>query len=335
MSPAAYPASAGEVIGVDNSSGFNLDRPTALQGQLFGTDSTNQFAASPGAAEAFGFHVGEVVEFAVHTNAQTSSHSFGTSALAPYRRFKARLVGIVIQNPAVVQDDTDASSNAILLAIPPRLTAPLLAKCAYYSGVSVKVDDSSRHDSVVQREIAAVLPPGFSAFQAAQASDIEAKAERTIRPESIALGVFGGIAALSSLLIGAQLIGRRKQLDRPDLAKLRAFRTTRPMGLGADLLGDLGAILLGTVLAVGVAVALSPLAPLGPTRRVYPTPGVAVDWSVVTTGFAVIVLGLSLIAIGLSYRVLPHRNTSHQARMRGADSVATGFARSIGCLPQP
>ena len=36
-----------------------------------------------------------------------------------------------------------------------------------------------------------------------------AKAERAVKPESIALGVFGLIAALAALLIAAQVIGRQ------------------------------------------------------------------------------------------------------------------------------
>ena len=48
------------------------------------------------------------------------------------------------------------------------------------------------------------------------------------------------------------------------------------------------------VLAVGVAVALSPLAPLGRVRQVDPSPGIAFDWAVLGSGFLVIVVGLGL-----------------------------------------
>ena len=40
----------------------------------------------------------------------------------------------------------------------------------------------------------------------------------------------------------------------------------------------------GALLAVAVAVGLSPLAPIGPVRPVYPDPGVAFDWTVLGSG---------------------------------------------------
>ena len=50
------------------------------------------------------------------------------------------------------------------------------------------------------------------------------------------------------------------------------------------LLGVVGAIVAGSVLAVGVAMGLSPLAPIGPVRPVYPDIGVAFDWTVLGFG---------------------------------------------------
>ena len=49
---------------------------------------------------------------------------------------------------------------------------------------------------------------------------VEAQAERAIEPESIALGVFGGIAALAALLIAGQMIGRQVRLGADELSVL-------------------------------------------------------------------------------------------------------------------
>ena len=58
------------------------------------------------------------------------------------------------------------------------------------------------------------------------------------------------------------------------------------------LIGLEAAIAIGSVLAAGVAVALSPLAPLGPVRSVYPARGLSFDWTVL--GFGVLVLMIVL-----------------------------------------
>ena len=46
----------------------------------------------------------------------------------------------------------------------------------------------------------------FTDFEVA--SQIEAEAQQAIRPEALALGVFGGIAALATLFLAMQVIAR-------------------------------------------------------------------------------------------------------------------------------
>jgi energy-converting hydrogenase Eha subunit A len=50
------------------------------------------------------------------------------------------------------------------------------------------------------------------------------------------------------------------------------------------LVGVLAAVVAGSVLAAVLAVAMSPLAPLGPIRQVYHPPGIAFDWTVLGLG---------------------------------------------------
>ena len=69
----------------------------------------------------------------------------------------------------------------------------------------------------------------------------------------------------------------------------------------------------GALLAVVVAVCLSPLAPLGPVRPVYPDPGVNFDWTVLGAGLAVLVLVLGATAAVVSYRGAPHRAAARRA----------------------
>ena len=61
------------------------------------------------AAQQLGVHLGQVVPLGFYTHAQTSERDFGTPALSPRLRIKARLVGIIVLNDDVVQDDIDQS----------------------------------------------------------------------------------------------------------------------------------------------------------------------------------------------------------------------------------
>ena len=127
----------------------------------------------------------------------------------------------------------------------------------------------------------------FTDFQVT--SQIEAEAQQAIRPEALALGVFGGIAALAALFLAMQVIARQLGAREQDLVVMRAVgadpATTELDGSSASV----ASILVGSVLAVGVALALSPLFPIGPVRAVYPDPGVNADWTVLGVGFAVLV----------------------------------------------
>ena len=79
------------------------------------------------------------------------------------------------------------------------------------------------------------------------------------------------------------------------------------MTMADGLVGVLGAIVSGAVLAVALAISLSPLSPLGPIRAVYRPAGIEVDWTVLGLGLLVLIGGLGLIALALAYRGAPHR----------------------------
>ena len=136
---------------------------------------------------------------------------------------------------------------------------------------------------------------------------VAAKADRTLKPIAIALGVFGGVALLAALFIATQAISRRLRESAEELTVLRALGATPTTTAGDGLIGILGAIVLGSLLAAAVAVALSPLSPLGPVRPVYPRTGISADWMVLGAGLLVLIGGLGAIAIVFAYRGAPHR----------------------------
>ena len=87
-----------------------------------------------------------------------------------------------------------------------------------------------------------------------------------------------------------------------ELTVLRALGAD-PVTTTADgLVGILGAVVLGSLLAVVIAVAISPIAPLGPVRLVYPTKGFSADWMVLGVGLFLLIGGLGAIAVVFAYR---------------------------------
>jgi len=158
--------------------------------------------------------------------------------------------------------------------------------------------------------------------------------QRSIEPEAVALIAFGAIAAVAGLLIAGQAIGRHMRRNRDDLDVLRALGAGPSMTVADGLVGIIGAIVLGALLAGGVAIVLSPLGPIGPVRIVYPSRGVAFDWTVLVGGVAVVIIVLGGLALATAYRSAPHRVARRDRQRTGRTSAAVRRAASMG-LPAP
>src|SRR5262249_13384985 len=165
----------------------------------------------------------------------------------------------------------------------------------------LKLTDGTRGVPATEREIVRAVPPAFQ-YTFHLTSSVKGQVDRTVEPEAIALAVFGLIAGLAVLLIAAQVIARQIQAAAEDTAILRALGASRLAVMGDALLGILGAVAAGSLLAVGVAVALSPLSPIGPVRPVYPSPGLAADPTVLGFGFLALVASTGAIAVVLAAR---------------------------------
>jgi len=115
-----------------------------------------------------------------------------------------------------------------------------------------------------------------------------AAAQRAIRPQAAALAVFAALAGLIALAIIAQLLSRQLVLDSAEFPILRALGMTRSRLAALSLARAAVATITGAGAAVGVAIAASPLMPIGPARAAEPSPGIEVNLAILGAGFAVI-----------------------------------------------
>ena len=287
---------------------FTQDRVAVTRGRMADPGRPDEFVMTAEAARLLGLHVGETVPYGVFTNEQASLPGMGTPSVPPHRRIDARLVGLVVLNSEVVQDQVDQTPALVLFT--PALAREVIADSGRgASGVTyygLRLDHGGRDVAGVERALTRLLPPGAQ-YNFHTTAPVEAKVSQVVRPVAIALLVFGVIAALAALLIAGQVISRQLRTASEDLSVLRALGAD-PRAIAADgLLGVLGAVVLGTLLAVAVALALSPLAPLGPVRPVYPARGLAFDWLVLGLGSVVLTGGIGSTAAVLAYREVPHR----------------------------
>src|SRR3984957_18916455 len=115
---------------------------------------------------------------------------------------------------------------------------------------------------------------------------------------------------------------------------MRALGAGPAVPTADGMLVVLAAVLLGALLAAAVAVALSPLAPLGAIRAVYPTPGVAFDWTVLGGGVAVIIAVMSGAALVIARRRVPRTPAAAVRPYRPFGVRAVSAAQALG-LPVP
>ncbi|HTZ29583.1 MAG TPA: FtsX-like permease family protein [Streptosporangiaceae bacterium] len=121
--------------------------------------------------------------------------------------------------------------------------------------------------------------------------------ERGIRPEAVALAVFAALAGLIALAVLGQLLARQLALDSAEFPVLRAVGMTRRSLLALSATRLALVTVAGGVLAVAIAVAASPLMPIGSAGLAEPDPGIQADAAVLVIGFAVIAaLPLALLA---------------------------------------
>lgn len=305
---------------------FDQDRPTVTEGRPANPRRPDEVATTAEIARELGLHLGSVLHLGFYTNDQTNSPDIGTAKVQPHLRADVTLVGIGVLNSAVVHDDSERSGGGMLLT--PALTRTLTQCCANGTFSGLQLDHGSRDVAAVETEIQRVLPRD-TGFYIRPTSVTEAKAERAIKPESVALSVFGGIAALATLLIAGQVIGRQLRLGAEDLSVLRAFGASPAMTVSDGLMGVVGAVLIGSLLAAAVAVGLSPLTPIGPVRPFDPSAGIAFDWTVLGLGLLLLIFALSAVALTLAYRRTPHLVALRQQRtIERGSSLARAAATS-------
>jgi hypothetical protein len=312
---------------------FDQDRLAVTAGRMADPDRPDEIVMTASAAHLLGVRLGEVIPYGVYTTAQMSLPGFGTARVAPPIRFDATLVGLVQQSNAIVQDDIDRFPTFVFFT--PALGREAVADRAGEGAITygLQLDHGNRDVNVVEREFARAAPPGNTyGFHAI--APVEAKVDRTVKPLAIALAVFGGVAALAALLMGLQLMSRQLRDAEEDSSVLRSLGAG-PSTIAMDsLVGILASVVAGSLLAVAVAVALSPLSPLGPVRPVYPDAGIAFDATVLGVGLLVLIIGLGAMALALAYRGAPHRVAARSRVAAQSRSRAVEAAASAG-LPPP
>ena len=313
-----------ELVGSLDGLYFNQDRLSVVQGRLPNLKRVDEAIVSDQMAREFKLHVNQHLNLNLYSVAQQYDQRFNPSTDAPSKRQSIRIVGIGVFTDEVVQDDIDRIDRILLT---PAFTRRALACCASYMWTGLTLRHGNSDVARVQREFINLLAPGSPQYFRIT-SVVEAQGERAVRPESLAAAIFGIIAALTMLVLATQAIHRQIYRYRTERTVLRALGADPIVSVLDSLFGAFIAIVVGAALAVGVAFALSPIAPLGPIHRLEVDPGVSFDWTVLGLGLIVIVLILGVVATFIAFRQSPQNLAGRNAHLLRASSVVSAAERS-------
>jgi hypothetical protein len=246
-------------------------------------------------------------------------------------------VAAIVTVPPALTDESDQAEGSIF---PPGATRQLLPEY-FYAWIGLRLAQGTAGTGALQKHLATlaadlqrqakqalhrdVPPPSFTVNRT---DVIRSRVQQAIRPEAVALSLFGAVAALAMLVLVGQGLAQMISRSAPDTAGLRTLGATRAQAALAAGLPGLIAVLGGVALAVAGAVAVSPLAPVGPVRQFDPDRGIAADGLVLGGGAAVCCLALLGLLAVLAVR-------SVRPRESGAGVGSSAVARAVAAAGLP
>ena len=141
-------------------------------------------------------------------------------------------------------------------------------------------------------------------------ADQAVSVQRSNQFQAVALWLIAGITGLTAMAVFGQTLARQTFLESIEYPTLRSLGMTRGQLWTVALLRTGAMAAVATVLALGVALLLSPLTPTGSARIAEPSPGFWIDAPVIAIGAAATLVVFLLLAAIPGYRAAGARGNS-------------------------
>ena len=276
----------------DGALGITVDKVKVLSGALYDPARPGEAMIDQRLASLEHLRPGDALRLAGIPNGPDGSPDYGKAVPLTFT-----VTAIVVFDNQVVRTGTDAAEPTALLSSPFAATAAARSM-TFGDEAAVRLAPGASHAAFVaaasqlaKRYAGTAQHPGTAGtvLDLSLADQVSAT-EQAIRPQAVALAAFAALAGLIALAVLGQLLSRQLTLDASGFPVLRALGASRA-GLAALSLARLAVVTVtGGVIAVAVAVAASPLMPVGPARLAEPRPGAEANLAVLGAGFAAIAL---------------------------------------------
>jgi hypothetical protein len=282
-----------EPLFLENSDGaefHTIDRSAIVAGRIPAPDETDALVVNETAARYQHLRVGSRLRIGF-INARLAQASGNASAAFPkLREFTLRVVGIVrpLDDASRARDDPRLQGSVLLTAALSRRIADL---GSLFGGLEVRLR-ASHQLATFEREAREIAGVNVLNFQ--ELAGTLQRARRAIRPYVFALWVFAVLAALAGIAVVLQIATRQQRIEERSRPVLRALGNTRDDFVRAALLRAVFIAFVAVATGAIVAIAGSPLMPLGPLRMLEPRRGIDIDFTVLVLGALCTVLFVPL-----------------------------------------
>jgi hypothetical protein len=165
------------------------------------------------------------------------------------------------------------------------------------------------------------------------AKDLGIATKRSFHFQAFGLWLLAAFGALATVLVGGQALARQAFLGSTDFPTLGALGLRRGelMTIGVARAGIVGGA--AAVIAVVLAIVLSPLAPVGDARIAEPHPGVEFDAAALALGAAILPAVAVILALAPAWSAARARNAPEETSGARGSRVAALLARAA--VPPP
>ncbi|MFY9867214.1 MAG: FtsX-like permease family protein, partial [Trebonia sp.] len=251
----------------DGTYGATVDRVKILGGRMFSPGAADEAVIDPQLASMEHLRPGDTLHLlGIPGNTRQGPDLKGAFPL------DFRVTAIAVFDDQVVP--VTATNSEPLVLFSPGFTRTSAATRTFYlaeGGVRLRPGADPAAFITTAKAVEKRYPQADGNFTAfVNLSSEMTPTERGIRPEAVALAIFAALAGVISLAVLGQLLARQLALDSAEFPILRAFGMTRRSLLALSAARLALVTVTGAILAVAIAVAASPLMPIGAARLAEP-----------------------------------------------------------------
>lgn len=280
---------------LNNDSGIE-ETVKIIDGRLFERSNADEAIIGFDVAERFDLKVGDTLGIIVDYEAMTTDEVTITGIIAypgDFPSISGPVDPIVILTPAFV----DAHPELVDWT---------------NAGLSVTLRNGARDIDEYRQ---AVIDAGIPVDNVGSIHEQAVGPRQLVRVDAGVLWLLAVVVGVGSLVVVTQMLRRATTAATPDLTTLRALGMQRSDLVRAACRGGLRTGVAGACGATLIAIAGSPLFPVGISRTADPNPGFSVDFVVVGIGVAATVLVVTLLTCGATELATRRLTVSRDQRL--------------------